>query len=178
MATAQGTSRRLTIGEIAMSRRLFGNSINYDLVKVHNAEYLPFGMQRNDTVMTPNGEIYYPKDLFREDFSLEDLRYRHLFMHEMVHVWQKQMGMNVWFRGLGSGFAKYRYTLSANKKFSSYGMEQQASLLSDYYILIYHGEAVWRSLKKSDNSGPDVLALYQAVLSNFLKNPADRSILR
>jgi len=178
MATAQGASRSLTAGEIAMSRRLFANAINYSLVKVHNAEYLPFGIQRNDTVMTPNGEMYFPKDLFAEDFSTARLVPKHLFMHEMVHVWQRQMGMRVFLRGLGSWAARYKYTLSANKKISNYGMEQQACLLSDYYILIAHGYAIWAQLHGCKNPAPDILSVYQVVLSVFLRNPSDRSALR
>jgi len=88
------------------------------------------------------------------------------------------MGMNVWLRGLGSGFAKYRYTLLPNKKLSNYGMEQQACLLSDYYILISSGKAAWDRVNGCNNPRPDILSFYQAVLSDFLKNPADRGILR
>jgi len=145
---------------------------------VHNAEYLPLGMQRNDTVMTPNGEMYFPKDLFKEDFSTENLRSRHLFMHEMVHVWQRKMGMRVWWRGLGSWAARYKYTLSVNKKLSNYGMEQQASLLADYYVLNFYGKAAWSGLHGCKNPEAGILSVYQTVLSGFLKNPSDRSVLR
>jgi len=69
MATAKGSSRGMTAGEIAMASLLFKNSVNYSRVKVHNKEYLPFGAQDNDTAMTPNGEMYWPKGYFREDFS-------------------------------------------------------------------------------------------------------------
>jgi len=175
--TAQGAARGLTPGEMGMARHLFGDSIDYGRVKVHNAEYLPFGMQRNDTVMTPNGEMYFPKDIFEEDFSSEDQRDQHLFMHEMTHVWQGQMGMFVRLRGLGSWAARYKYRLSVKKKLSNYGMEQQASLLSDYYILIFYGRSAWNELHDCKNPEPDILSVYQAVLSDFLKNPADRSVL-
>jgi len=175
--TAQGASRRLTFGETAMSRRLFKDAINYGLVKVHNAEYLPFGMQRNNTVMTPNGEMYFPTGIFKEDFSTQLPDRQHLFMHEMAHVWQWQMGMFVRLRGLGSWAARYKYRLSVKKRLSNYGMEQQASLLSDYYILIVYGYSIWKDLHDCKNPGPDSLSVYQSVLSDFLKNPADRSVL-
>jgi len=175
--TAQGASRNLTPGEMAMSRRLFGDSIDYGRVKVHNAEYLPFGMQRNNTVMTPNGEMYFPKGIFREDFSFQRIDRQHLFMHEMTHVWQRQMGMRVLLRGLLSWAARYKYTLSVNQKLSNYGMEQQASLLADYYILIVHGYAAWDNLRGCKNPSFDILLVYKIVLSDFIKNPADRSVL-
>jgi len=99
-------------------------------------------------------------------------------MHEMVHVWHRQMGMRVLWRGLGSWAARYKYKLSANKKLSNYGMEQQACLLSDYYLLTFHGYAIWERLNDCKNPAPDILSVYQAVLSVFLRNPSDRSALR
>ena len=64
------TKRALTTGEIDMAKLVFANSINYAEVYIHNDEFLPFGLQDNNTVMTPNGEIYFPKGLYRDDFSI------------------------------------------------------------------------------------------------------------
>ncbi|WP_213794025.1 hypothetical protein [Klebsiella aerogenes] len=54
----EGGYRSLTIGEIALARLVFGDAIKYSEVKGHNKSYLPFNMQSNNVVMTPNGEMY------------------------------------------------------------------------------------------------------------------------
>ncbi|UZW59477.1 PAAR domain-containing protein [Lysobacter enzymogenes] len=98
--TLEGESRGLTEGEKRLARRIFKDAIDYDKVKIHNDEYLWFGMQDDNTAMTPNGEMWMPKNLFREDYSVEDDSMKHLFVHEMVHVWQYQLGYNVKANGL------------------------------------------------------------------------------
>lgn len=60
--------------------------------------------------MTPNGEIYF-RDLYFDDFSQTTDSLQHMFIHEMSHVWQREKGMNVIFRGLVSWMVSYRYTL-------------------------------------------------------------------
>lgn len=62
MITARGSFRRLTPCEITLSRFLYKNAIDYSLVKVHNASYFPFGLQNEETAVTPNGELYWPKN--------------------------------------------------------------------------------------------------------------------
>jgi type VI secretion system secreted protein VgrG len=61
--------RPLTSGEIAMARQMFGNSIDYSKVKVHNHGYLPFDLQGENTAMSPDGEIYFRKENYEADFS-------------------------------------------------------------------------------------------------------------
>ncbi|MFR3779495.1 MAG: hypothetical protein ACLTW6_13635 [Enterobacter sp.] len=51
--------------------------------------YLPFNLQPVDVAMSPNGEMWFREDTYSPDFSLEKLLdKKHLFMHEMMHVWQ------------------------------------------------------------------------------------------
>ena len=90
--TPEGSSRPLREGEIRMAYKIFKNSIDYSQVRVHNEEFLPFGLQPDNTAMTPNGELYFNPTRFKEDFSLADEGDKHWFIHEMVHVWQYQLG--------------------------------------------------------------------------------------
>ena len=39
---------------------------------------------------------------FKEDFATANAYDQHWFIHEMAHVWQYQLGMNVRLRGLAS----------------------------------------------------------------------------
>ena len=156
-----------------MARSLFGDAIDYGRVKVHKEEYLPFGLQPDDTAMTPNGEMYFNPKRFVEDFSVSSFLDSLWFMHEMVHVWQYQLGYPVALRGairIGLG---YGYTLSADKNLSNYNMEAQGNLLSDYWALSQFANppSLWEPKHRKD------LPLYEQVLKDFLANPADQKNL-
>jgi hypothetical protein len=133
-----GGARLLTLGEIALAKTLYGFGICYSKVWVHRESYLPFNLQPIDIAMTPNGEMWFREDTYSPDFSLDELRKMHRFMHEMMHVWQAQKGMFVRTRGLFSRFADYSYSLDKTDIFH-YGLEQQASLVSDYWLLLHYG---------------------------------------
>jgi hypothetical protein len=161
----------LTAGEIAMARVIFKDSIDYSKVKVHNGEYLWFGMQPDDTAMTPNGEMYFNPNRFKEDFSVSTDADRLWFMHEMVHVWQHQLGFPVKARGAIRIGLNYEYTLESGKKLSDYNMEAQGNVLSDYWAHKVYGmkaPVVWERKHKGD------IALYEEVLKDFIANPADK----
>lgn len=172
-ATPEGGARSLTASETAMARSLFGGAVDYSRVKVHNGEYLPFGLQPDDTAMTPNGELYFNPKRFVEDFSLSSFLDSLWFMHEMVHVWQYQLGYPVKLRGairIGLGYA---YTLSADKLLSDYNMEAQGNVLSDYWALsqFTHPPSLWESKHRQD------LPLYRQVLRDFIADPANKNNL-
>jgi len=88
MIIEEGSSRRLTHGESEMAKSVFKNAIDYRRVRVHHGGYLPFGLQHKDTAMTPNGEMYYPTLIYKNDFSQEQVTEKQLFIYEMAHVWQ------------------------------------------------------------------------------------------
>ncbi|MBP2167961.1 hypothetical protein J2125_001153 [Erwinia toletana] len=39
--------------------------------------------------MTPNGELYF-RSWYQNDFSVADFPSKHLFIHELSHVWQRE----------------------------------------------------------------------------------------
>jgi len=159
-----------------MARILFQGSIDYSSVKVHNKKYLPG--QGKDIAMTPNGEMYWPIDHFKEDYSTANIDYQWWFMHEMVHVWQKQLGCWVKARGLFSWAVSYEYTLAENKELSDYGMEPQGNLLADYFILLKYGDAYSNFIREDKYKNKTGLKpLYEKVLKKFLSNPSDRGNL-
>lgn len=179
LTTMRGAFRRLTLGEITMASSIYKNAINYDLVKVHNAEYFPFGLQNKETAVTPNGELYWPERHFKEDYSLETTLYQWWFMHEMAHVWQYQMGMNVRLRGVMSWAVSYKYSLPDYNSLADYGMEAQASIIADYFILSRYGREKWFAVKLMQGIiGPDLKSRYEHVLKRFLRDPSDRKNLK
>jgi len=115
MATAKDDFRSLTAGEVRMARTIFGDTVNYSHVRVYKGSYFPFNLQDNGTAVTPNGNMYWPEPIFKEDFSSESSLNKNWFMHEFVHIWQHNMDMSVRTRGLISKYVNYRYSLPREK---------------------------------------------------------------
>ncbi|MGR4051184.1 type IV secretion protein Rhs [Kosakonia cowanii] len=162
----EGFSRRLTLGEKKLASSVFGETISYDSVLIHCDSSLPFGLQNEEYVMTPNGEIYYRKMLYRADFSNEPPPTKHVFIHEMTHVLQYQRGMWVRFKGLGSWAASYKYRLD-KLRLADYPMEQQASIVADYFYLKTYGEIEFFKLAGRELIGvvdKNTLAKYEPII--------------
>jgi predicted small lipoprotein YifL len=166
-------NRPLTAGERAMLRPIFRDGVDYDKVRVIDA---PFPFQPAGTYMTPRGHIYAPGRLFREDFSLPSLHgvERAVFVHEIGHVWQFANGIDLVARAVAE-YAKYRgdyekaypYRLEPGRDLADYGMEQQASILEDYYLVT----AVHDGPYRMENRGLSERAraeLFAGVLRKFL----------
>ncbi|MCP1418001.1 type VI secretion system secreted protein VgrG [Pseudomonas laurylsulfativorans] len=175
----KGKKRSLTSGEIAMAQTVFKDAVNYSKVKVHHGGWWLFAGFQN-TAVTPNGEMYFPEstELYKDDFyNSDDHRDKALFMHEMTHVWQYQLGYPVKKAGLtvsSRGAEAYRYSLKKNGKLSDYNMEQQGEIISDYYMISIEGKpgSVWNR----SNTGMS-RELLTTTLEKFLANPFDKSNL-
>ncbi|WP_249226346.1 type IV secretion protein Rhs [Entomohabitans teleogrylli] len=174
MEIKEGTLRLLTTGEIRLSRSVFGNSIKYNQVWVHCDSYFPFGLQNPKYAMAPNGELWFREELYRSDFSLASINEQHTFIHEMAHVWQRYNGMWVRVRGLFSWAADYKYRLDGKKLLKDYSMEQQASIIADYWLLRQYGHRKWldftnRGVNFQGVSDENIITMYEQVLSQFLE---------
>lgn len=180
--------RPLTAGEIAMARLVFKDSINYSTVRIHNEEYLPFNLQNDDAAMTPNGGMYFNPDRFKLDFSTETDREKIWFIHEMVHIWQYQLGYSVtwsgfWIAVTGGYFngRAYRFDRSdykdqkdssndspdLNKTLPDFNMEQQGDIIAEYYGAKHLGI----------ESLLQYLSFYERVLKDFLRSPKNAALL-
>lgn len=138
----EGGLRRLRLGEINLASSLFGYSIYYHKVWIHLESYLPFNLQNPGQAMSRDGEMWFRSEKYEHDFSMPVSHpvtdAQHLFMHEMMHVWQHQRGMWVRMRGAFSWAADYTYSLDKTNLLE-YGLEQQASIVSDYWLLKSYG---------------------------------------
>lgn len=169
----EGRLRLLTLGEIAMARRVYGEAIHYGHVWVHCDSYLPFGMQCSCYAMTPNGEMWFREQHYKEDFAATHvfIQDKHLFIHELGHVWQHQHGQWVRTRGLFSWAADYYYELD-KQKLTDYSLEQQASILADYWLIVTYGISTWQFYQMAGKPGKyrgkdnlsDIPALYQSLI--------------
>jgi hypothetical protein len=164
-------ARPLTSGEVAMASLLFRDAVDYARVRIHARRYMPF--QPRGCAMSPNGSIYFHRSRCLADFSVGDPAARHWFMHEMVHVWQHQLGYPVRLRGALRIGLDYAYVLAPGKSLSDFNMEAQGDLLADYFALRHM--AMPGAMRQPHHAGQ--LALFESVLSGFLANPSDRASL-
>lgn len=170
--------RSLTTGEIELARELFKDSIRYERVRIHNGKY--FFWQPPDSGMTPNGEIYANGYPYSNDYAAESLDLRAFFIHEMAHVWQYQnkilrvklAAVCGQIRHLGNYPEMYKYRLQSGKRLIDYGIEQQASIIEDYYIVIMTGGAEFRSGRiQNKGSSAKKIRLLKNVMADFAADP-------
>lgn len=64
----------------------------------------------------------------------------------------------------------YHYNFDGKKVLSDYSMEQQASIIADYYYLSTYGVGEWKSLRNRNYNGvfhDDIATYYKTVLHKF-----------
>lgn len=126
-------SRLLTEGERQLATSVFGDSLKLDDIQIKTAWWV-----LKNYAVSPNGNIYFnPKD-YLSDFSAASLGHQSWLIHELTHVWQLQHGLKV-VRGALLN-RRYQYELVKGKPFLSYGIEQQARMVQDYFIRKQRGQ--------------------------------------
>jgi hypothetical protein len=127
-------NRRLTPGEVALARSVFGDAIDYGEVRLFRGKWWPF--HPRNAAMAPMGDIYFHPDggVWSEDFSKEPLGRQGFFIHEMTHVWQTQKGGRFYLPLMRHPFCRYSYELKAGKPFRRYGLEQQAEIVAHVFL--------------------------------------------
>lgn len=158
--------RGLSARETRMASLLFGAAVDYARVRIHGRRYLPLVQPRN-CAMTPNGSIYFHPSCFLPDYAAGDPLTIHWFMHEMVHVWQHQLGYPVRLRGAFRVGLSYDYDLAPGKTLADFNMEAQGDLLADYFALKHMRSSASMRQRRYEDSLP----LYEAVLAGFLADP-------
>jgi len=130
-----GGERRLSKGEVALARSVFGDAIAYERVTIRRRKFFPF--QPRHVTMAPRGHLHFHPlgNAYSDDFSaLPPLR-QGLFIHEMSHVWQTQT-LGEWYLILHRHpLCRYRYTLKPGWRLTRYGIEQQAEIVRHAFLL-------------------------------------------
>ncbi|MDY6450007.1 zinc protease [Acinetobacter faecalis] len=189
-----GTKRKLTPGEIAMSRLVFKDSIDYAKVWIHLGGLVH---TKTGNAMTPAGEIYISAKDYEQnpDFSVSRPNLKHWFIHEMTHVWQYQMGVSTGWLGIkqlcnggytstvnsadsGDELKAYDTDLMGrdiNKKFQDFNFEQQGRIIEFYFdgTFLKNEEPHRKHLKISKSLQGKVLN----ILKDFLINPKNKLML-
>lgn len=130
-----GGARCLTPREIALAQSVFGEEIDYALVRIHRRKWFPF--QPSRITMAPRGHIYFhPRSTaYCDDFGAAGIFDAAFFIHEMTHVWQAQQ-RGSWYLVLNRHpFCRYSYCLKPGQPLTAYGIEQQAMILQHAFLL-------------------------------------------
>lgn len=125
--------RLLTVGEKALARSVFGESLCLDEVHLKTAWWV-----LKNYAVSPNGNIYFHPTDWIADFSHASLSKQSWLIHELTHVWQLQRGLKV-VRGAVIN-RRYDYVLVTGKSFFKYGIEQQARMVQDYFLHRQRGQ--------------------------------------
>jgi len=130
---ANRDGRPLTAGEIALAKSMFGNAIDYQVVRIRRRKWAFF--QPRETVMAPRGNIHFHPlgTRYCEDFAAAALADQGLFIHEMTHVWQHQRGL--FLPLVRHPFCRYAYEFVPGRPLKRYGIEQQAEILRHAFLL-------------------------------------------
>ena len=189
-----GSKRLLTSGEIAMSRLIFKDAIDYSKVWIHLGGLIH---TKTGNAMTPAGEIYLPKDdyLTTPDYSKALGQDRHWFIHEMTHVWQYQMGASTGWLGINQ-LCKGGYTSEVNsvdsdneleaydtdlggrdlnKKFQDFNFEQQGRIIEFWFDACYLQKV--NPKRDHHQKSLQLLGYVEKILRDFLLNPSNKNLL-
>jgi hypothetical protein len=152
MAETDGGTRRLTAGEIALARTVFGDEPPYEKVRLRRGAGMnaaaAIAFMRGNPAITLLRTIYF-KTPWHEDFSAADARAKADLIHEMTHILQyKRLGAI----GFGLRYARelaahgfkpgrlYDYR-AAKTKFPSATLEGQAEMVGNYVEAKLGGKA-------------------------------------
>jgi hypothetical protein len=135
-------TRHLTAGERQILQPIFKDALRYHTVRC-DINKANVGGRGNS--ITPAGTAYFSQDIYCEDFSAKDVAEsdQWVFVHEMAHAWQWQHGRYPVYEAIGTYFTKggkyekaYPYDLTSGSSFDDYNLEQQASIVADYWGLL------------------------------------------
>lgn len=92
--------------------------------------------------ITPAGVAHFSKLVYCEDFFKATADDQWVFVHEMTHVWQWAHGVYPIWSAVGIFLQKkgdyanaYPYDLAPGKKLDDFNIEQQASIVADFWAL-------------------------------------------
>lgn len=128
--------RGLTPGEARLADAVLGGDLDPSRVRLLASPW-PF-----DRAFVPGRAfghewIVWPNRTLPSDFTTAPLRLQAVFVHEMVHVWQAQQGVNLLTGKLSAGdsAASYTYPTDDGCHWCTLNIEQQAMLVEHRFRL-------------------------------------------
>lgn len=128
--------RALTEGEKALAAEVFADELRLDAVRILSA---PWPIERAFVPGRWFGRdwIVWPRRTLVEDIAAANLNRQATLIHELVHVWQAQQGVNLLTGKLkaGDGRAAYVYAVSDDCAWAGLNIEQQAMMVEHRFRL-------------------------------------------
>jgi hypothetical protein len=170
------TTRPLTAGEIQLAKTLFGNAVDYAVVRISDQ---PAPLQNPNSAMVV-GNTIYTHNCYHDDYSKASAFSRALFVHEMTHIWQGQNKIFNQLLAVAELQLKHKFNysqayffkLDAGKDLLDYGLEQQAAIVEEYFLNTREGYPSYMRHCTNKCSNAERVKLYEKVLEKFLANPA------
>lgn len=134
--------RPLTEGESAMARQVFGDSLVLDRIRLIASPW-PFDRAFVPGRWLGRDWIVWPCATLVDDIATAPLGFQAVLIHELVHVWQAQRGVNLLAGKLraGDSRASYAYPLGADCDWRGLNIEQQAMVVEHRFRLQRGGRA-------------------------------------
>lgn len=149
------TKRGLDDREMIVSKRVFGEAIDYSKVKLRLGTRL-MNWPKRSMSRTPGNTIYFSKKYSNPALSDTMLyaTYEDLLVHEMTHVWQTQHNIGLGkklktaFRVMFNRKKPYDYggfrglfkAFNQDRHFRDFNTEQQGRLMEHYHCCVFHQE--------------------------------------
>lgn len=128
--------RALTEGERALAAEVFADDLKLDDIRILPA---PWPLTRAFVPGRWFGRdwIVWPRRTLVDDIAAADLNRQATLIHELVHVWQAQQGVNLLTGKLraGDGKAAYVYAVSDDCSWAGLNIEQQAMMVEHRFRL-------------------------------------------
>ena len=125
--------RRLTGGERTLALEVFGDALALDGVRILAS---PFPRAFVPGRWFGRDWIVWPRRVLPDDIAAAPVKVQATFIHELVHVWQAQQGVNLLLAKLKAGDSRvaYAYPLEACA-WDGLNIEQQASAVEHAFRL-------------------------------------------
>jgi len=138
--TPKGRIRLLTAGERALAEEVFGPDLDLARVRVWSCPPLAWTTRRpfcaGGWLLPGRSLLVYPPAQALADFSRASLWEQSVFIHELVHAWQSQQGVNLILAKLRAGDipASYAYDLTPGCSWDGFNIEQQAMVVQHDFL--------------------------------------------
>ena len=134
--------RCLTSGEKALARGSFGEALRLDSIRFlgspwpFDRAFVPGRVLGRDWIIWPGGRL-------SADLSTAPLAVQAVLIHELVHVWQAQQGVNLLTGKLKAGDrpSAYEYPVGMDCEWGRLNIEQQAMVVEHRFRLSRGGRA-------------------------------------
>jgi len=151
-------SRPLTQEEIALAQTVFGNTIDYEPVRLDERAHM-------------GPRFYHFCYVSFNIINSWQTMHPHILIHELVHIWQYQrFGAIYMIRALiahthcGYDYGGVRVLKERRKKGENlldFNLEQQGDIVTDYFLLKYGYRTQWGNAKLED------LPVYQSFVEDL-----------